>query len=281
MPMDLFPRGRSRTPWPTLVATLLLAASLPGCSREATPGAGADAAAKPSGKAAAEAGPASAAEEQAIRKALAAKLERLPPIDEVRRTAIAGLFEVRFGGTQILYTDAGGRYIVEGALIDTQDMVNLTEARLDALTAIDFGKLPLKDALVYKQGDGSRKLAVFGDPNCGYCKRFERDLMALPNVTIYTFVMPILGSDSVAKARNIWCTADPAKAWRAWMIDDKAAPPAAAGCDATALVRNAELGRKHRIQATPGVVFADGTRRSGAMPLPQLEKLLAAMAGKS
>lgn len=252
-----------------LSALLSIAACAP-----KTPPAGSEAAP------ASEAGPAAPAVDQAIRKALAERLKQLPPIDEVRGTAIPGLFEVRFGTSQILYTDATGRYIVEGALIDVQSMVNLTEARLDSLTAVKFDEMPLKDALVYRQGDGSRRLAVFADPNCGYCKRFERDLMALPNVTLYTFVMPILGADSVTKSRNIWCSADPAKAWRDWMIDGKAAAEAPAACDANALVRNAEFGRRHRIQATPGLVFADGSRKSGAMSAKQLEALLTAVAAK-
>lgn len=262
----------------TLLLALLLAVSQPGCSREAGKGADAKAAEAKPGDFKPE--PASAADEKTIRAALGEKLKDLPAIDEVRKTAIVGLFEVRFGGSNILYTDAQGRYVVEGALIDTRTMSNLTEARLEALTAVAFDKLPLKDALVFKQGDGSRRLAVFGDPNCGYCKRFERELMALPNVTLYTFVMPILGADSTVKARNIWCAAEPAKAWRAWMLDGVAAPGASADCDAAALVRNAEFGRKHRINATPGVVFADGSKRSGAMSVQQMEALIAVAAAK-
>jgi thiol:disulfide interchange protein DsbC len=267
---------------PTAVATLglavtLLAGLLGGCAPRSE---GTVAAAGPTQAASAGGAPAPAGDDKAIRQALAERLKQLPPIDEVRTTVIPGLYEVRFGQSQILYTDVSARYIIEGALIDVQTMTNLTEARLDALTAVRFDELPLKDALVYRQGDGSRKLAVFGDPNCGYCKRFERDLMALPNVTIYTFVMPILGADSVVKSRNIWCAADPAQAWRDWMLQGKAAPEAGASCDASALVRNAEFGRKHRIQATPGMVLADGSRKSGAVPLPQLEALLAAVAAK-
>lgn len=264
---------------PTLLLGWLLVASLPACTRELPADKGSDRPATKGGDP--QARPAGAAEDQAIRRMLAEKLKEAPPVDEIRTTSIPGLFEVRFGTSQILYTDATGRYLIEGSLIDLQTMSNLTEARLDALTAVDFAKLPLKDAVVYKQGDGSRKLAVFADPNCGYCRRFERDLMALPNVTLYTFIMPILGADSVAKARNIWCTGDPAKAWRGWMIDGVAAAPAGASCDASALSRNAEFGRKHRINATPGLIFSDGSKRSGAMSTQQVEAMLAAVARKS
>jgi thiol:disulfide interchange protein DsbC len=222
------------------------------------------------------------AQEAAIRKALTERLPQLPKIDEITRSPIAGLFEVRFGGTQILYSDATGDHILaNGSLIDTKTRTDLTEARVDKLTAIDFEKLPIKDALVITQGTGARKLAVFVDPNCGYCKRFERDLTTIKDVTIYTFLMPILGPDSTVKSRDIWCAKDAAKAWRAWMVDNVAPTKSAAGCDSTVLDRNLELQKRFRINGTPALVFEDGTRKPGALPAEQVEKLLSTAARKS
>jgi len=222
-----------------------------------------------------------AAQEAAIRKALAERLPTMPKIDEVRPAPIAGLYEVRYGGTEILYVDAKAEYIVQGSILDTKTLTNLTEARQDQLTAIDFAKLPFKDAIVLRQGSGKRQLAVFVDPNCGYCKRFERDLAGLKDVTIHAFLMPILGPDSNAKSRDIWCNKDPAKAWRAWMLDNVVPPKAMGACDANALARNVALGQRHRINGTPAVVFEDGTRKPGAIPIDQVEKLLAAASRKS
>lgn len=222
------------------------------------------------------------AQEAAIRKALTERIPRMPAIDEVRPTPIPGVFEVRYGGTDIIYSDATGEHIfVGGSLIETKTRTDLTEQRIEKLTAIDFGKLPLKDAIAIRQGSGARKLVVFADPNCGYCKRFERDLASLKDVTIYTFLLPILGPDSTAKSRDIWCAKDPAKAWRAWMIDGQAAPTAGDRCDSAALERNSALGRRHKINGTPAVVFEDGTRRPGAMPLEAVERALVAAARKS
>lgn len=251
---------------PTLLA---VAALLAACSSEAT--------SQADGKAAAGEPP-----EKAIPKALAERVPQLPPVDEVRPAPMAGLYEVRFGGTEIIYTDAKGDFVLQGALIDTRTMSNLTDARIEQLTAVAWDQLPLKDAMVFKQGDGSRKLAVFADPNCGYCKRFERDLVGLKDVTIYAFLMPILGPDSQAKSRDIWCSADAPKAWRAWMIDG-AVPPrvTSSACDAAALERNIEFGRKHRITGTPALVFQDGSRKAGALPMQRVEELLAAAAKKS
>ena len=157
------------------------------------------------------------ADEAAIRKNLAERIPDFPKIDEVQKTGIPGIYEIRIG-TDILYTDENGNYLIQGEVIDTKTRANLTEQRVAKLTAIDFKSLPLKDAIVWKQGTGERKLVVFADPNCGYCKKFERDLQEVKNVTVYTFLYPILGGDSPEKSKAIWCAKDNTKAWRDWMI---------------------------------------------------------------
>jgi thiol:disulfide interchange protein DsbC len=221
------------------------------------------------------------ADEAAIRKSLTERFANLPKIDEVTRSPVPGLWEVRYGGTEIIYTDDQGQYLLQGSLIDVKSMNNLTEERIDKLTAIDFGKLPLKDAFVIKQGSGARKLAVFVDPNCGFCKRFERDLVNVKDVTVYTFLMPILGPDSTVKARDIWCAKDSGKTWRAWMVEGVLPPKVADKCDAGALERNVDFGRKFRVNGTPALVFEDGTRKPGALPAAEVERLLAIAARKS
>lgn len=226
------------------------------------------------------AGPAAWAQEAVIRKNLAERLPNLPKIDEISKTPIPGIYELRIG-QDIVYADEQGNHLIQGNMVDTRTRVDLTEARVNKLTAIDFASLPLKDAIVIKQGNGTRRLVVFGDPNCGYCKRIERDLAKLQDVTIYTFLYPILGADSTAKSKDIWCAQDNGKVWRAWMVDGVAPPRNIAKCDVAALERNVELGKKHRVQGTPALVFEDGTRVPGAIPLEQLEKNLAAAGKKS
>ena len=226
-------------------------------------------------------GQAALADEALIRKNLAERLPQLPKIDEITRSPIAGLFEVRFGGTEILYSDDKGEFIfVNGSLVETKTRVDLTEARIDKLTAVDFAKLPVKDAITIRQGNGSRKMAVFVDPNCGYCKRFERDLQTVRDVTIYTFLIPILGPDSGVKSRDIWCAKDPARAWRAWMVDNVTPPKAAAACDTTPVDRNLAFSRGNRINGTPALFFEDGTRKPGAISADAVDKLLVAAAKK-
>lgn len=216
------------------------------------------------------------APEVTIRKNLGERIPQMQKIDEVTRSAMPGLFEVRVNGTDIFYTDAEGNYLIQGSLIDTRQRRNLTEERVEKLSAINFDALPLKDAFTIVRGTGKRKLAVFEDPNCGYCKRFERDLQKVDNVTIHMFLYPILGPDSTEKSKNIWCSKEPAKAWLDWMVRDKApAVASGTGCDVAALARNVELGRKHKISGTPTLLFADGLRVPGAVSSAQVEKYLA------
>lgn len=211
--------------------------------------------------------------EATIRKNLAERLPNLPKIDEVTKTPMDGLYEVRANGTDLFYTDAKGEFLIQGNLIDTVGRRNLTEERTEKLLAIDFKSLPIKDAFTLVRGNGKRKLAVFEDPNCGYCKRFERDLQKVDNVTVYLFLYPILGPDSAEKSQNIWCAKNKAKAWNDWMLEDIAPP--SASCDAAAVQRNVAFGRKARITGTPTLVFADGSRVPGAINSVQIEKFLA------
>ncbi len=213
------------------------------------------------------------AQEDVIRKNLAERIPKLPKIDEVSKSPMAGLYEIRVGGTDIYYTDASGSYLIDGQLIDAKSGKNLTEERMNKLSAVDFKDLPLRDAFVIKRGTGARKVAVFEDPNCGYCKRFEADMQKVNNVTFYMFLYPILGADSTEKSKNIWCAADKGKAWQDWMLND--GQPRSAKCNTDALTRNVEFGKKHRITGTPTLLLADGTRIPGAISSSQLEKMLA------
>ena len=215
------------------------------------------------------------AQEAVIRKVLTERLPSHPVIDDVNPTAVPGLYEVRVG-TQIIYTDESGDHVISGPLVETKSGTNLTQSRVEKLTAVDFSSLPLKDAVVWTQGTGARKLVVFADPNCGYCKRFETDLQEVKDVTVYTFLIPILGGDSPERARAIWCAEDHGAVWRDWMIRGKAPTKAAQDCDVSALERNLALAQKNRVNGTPSIVFENGIRVPGAMQPEQVEERLLA-----
>ena len=211
-------------------------------------------------------------EEAFIRKTLKERMPHIHPIDEIKRTPMPGLFELRVDGSEIYYTDASANFLIQGHLIDTKNQRDLTEERLQKIMAVDFKSLPFKDAIVIVRGKGERKMAIFEDPNCGYCKRFERELQNIDNVTVYLFLYPILGKDSVDKSKAIWCSKDQSKAWQDLMLRDQAPNPT--GCDTAALKRNVDFGQKQRINGTPTTIFADGSRISGAVEMAQIEKLL-------
>ncbi|WP_416232909.1 DsbC family protein [Castellaniella sp.] len=198
--------------------------------------------------------------------------QRFPGIrvDAVRLTPMEGIYEVQVG-LDLLYTDARVNYVLQGSLIDAKARRDLTAERLEVLQQVAFDSLPLDRAIRQVKGTGARKVAVFEDPNCGYCKQLHHTLEDVDNVTVYTFLFPILTPDSATKSRDIWCAADPAKAWKAWMLNGEL--PATADCS-TPIQDNLALGRKLNIQGTPALFFADGSRVNGALPLDALKKKL-------
>lgn len=212
-----------------------------------------------------------AADEAEIKKGLESKLGA--KVESVTKAGYLGLYEVYSDGN-IFYTDEKMTAIlINGQLIDAKTMKNVTEERMRKLTAIKFSDLPLERAIKQVRGDGKRVMATFEDPNCGYCKRLAKDLLKLENVTVYTFLYPILSEDSVRKSKQIWCSADRSKAWNDWMVDGKA-PAGREDCDTAAVTKNQEFGRKLNISGTPTMFFADGERVPGAMPLARIEQKL-------
>jgi thiol:disulfide interchange protein DsbC len=205
-----------------------------------------------------------------IRKAVEPKLGEGVKIDSVKETPYAGLYEVRVGD-EIRYTDKTGSYLIVGHVFNLKTSEDLTQARIDDINKIKFSDLPLEMALKSVKGNGKRVIAVFEDPNCGYCKRFRQQaLKDVDNVTVYTFMYNILSPDSFVKSKNIWCSADRNKAWDDWMISGKAAPAAPANC-ATPNDQVLALGQKLRVNGTPAIFFADGSRIPGAVDLKTLE----------
>jgi thiol:disulfide interchange protein DsbC len=206
-----------------------------------------------------------------IKKAVETKLART--VTSVTKTPYLGLYEVYVDG-QIVYTDEKVSALLIGAMVDGKTMKNVTDERMQKLTAIRFADLPLALAVKQVRGDGKRVFATFEDPNCGYCKKLAKDIAKLDNVTIYTFLYPILSPDSLEKSNQIWCATDRAKAWNEWMIDGKA-PGGKGDCDTTAVKKTIEMGRKLAITGTPTIFFADGERIPGAIPIAKIEQKLA------
>ncbi|MDQ5904387.1 MAG: thiol:disulfide interchange protein DsbC [Pseudomonadota bacterium] len=216
------------------------------------------------------------ADEAAVKKNFETKFGA--KAESVTKSGYLGLYEIYADG-QILYSDEKGSAFIVGPLIDGKTMKNVTQDRMNKLTAIKWSDLPLDRAVKQVRGDGKRVLASFEDPNCGYCKKLAKEMQKLDNVTIYTFLYPILSQDSVDKSKAIWCSADRAKAWNDWMVEGKA-PAGKTDCDTAAVTKNQEYGRKLNINGTPTLFFADGERIPGAVPLPKIEEKLTQTAGK-
>lgn len=202
----------------------------------------------------------------AVKTAFEARFDGVE-VAAVRRAPLDGLYEIQVD-MDLVYVDANVNYVLQGALIDAKTRTDLTAARIQKLSEVPFDSLPIELAVKTVKGNGSRKLAVFEDPNCIYCKQLHANLKDIDNVTVYSFLYPILSPDSATKARNVWCASDPAAVWAGWMLDGK--EPAEARCDDDPVEQVLALGRQLTVRGTPALLFADGSRVSGALPTDQL-----------
>ncbi len=196
-------------------------------------------------------------------------------VDRITKAGYGELYEV-FSKGEIIYTDLKVTYLMLGTLVDAATRSNVSEERLQKLTAINFNDLPFNQAIKLVRGNGARKMAIFEDPNCGYCKKFEQDVNALENITAYIFPYPILAQDSVDKSKSIWCSPDRLKAWQDLMLRER--PPTAKGACENPIEKNVALGRTLRVNGTPMTIFEDGERISGALPKARIEAKLVAAA---
>jgi len=208
---------------------------------------------------------------QSIQTAFAQRFGNVA-VTAVRHTPFAGLFEVQLG-VNLVYTDAQVSYVLDGVLIDAASRQNLTDARLQALAQEAQAALPLALEVAVKQvkGEGGRWIAIFEDPNCGYCKQLRRSLESVDNLTVYSFLYPILSPDSREKARDIWCAGNPVQALDDWML--RGTVPAHAQCDAP-LEKILALGQQLMVRGTPAIFFDNGNRADGALPLGELKARL-------
>jgi len=195
-------------------------------------------------------------------------------ISSVRPTPFAGLFEVVTEDHKLVYVDERANYLFTGHIFDMKGFKDLTGERLDEITAIKFESLPLDLAIKQTKGNGKRKVAVFSDSDCPYCKKLVQNMAGITDVTVYTFLFPIqaLHPNAVDHSKRIWCAPDRAKAWEDYWA--KNILPETRNCDTSALDKTKTLGSKLGIEATPTLIFANGHLVPGAIPSDEIEKAL-------
>ncbi|MBI3529526.1 MAG: DsbC family protein [Betaproteobacteria bacterium] len=209
-------------------------------------------------------------------------------IESITKTPYLGLYEMLVDG-EVLYTDPDFNYLIVGSIIETKTRTNITDARQREIEdkklkglAFPFEQLPFELAIKKVKGDGSRKVAVFSDPDCPFCRKLEKDLEKVTDVTIYIFLFPIeqLHPKAPEMSRAIWCASDRVKAWDEYML--KGSAPKSAKCD-NPVDKIVTYGQSKKINGTPTIFFADGKRVPGAIPAERFEELLnkSSSAGKS
>lgn len=219
---------------------------------------------------------------QAGEKEIRQAVQTLAPeakVVSVSRTPLADLFEVVVEGPRgptVVYVSGQGQYLLVGELLDVKRQHNLTGERMDKLTAVQFDSLPLNQAIKIVQGNGQRRLAVFSDPDCPYCRKVEQELAKLKDVTLYLFPYPLpMHPDAGRKSKLVWCSKDRAQAWRDMMLNNRLPEGAKSDCD-NPVDKNLALGQRLRIDGTPALIFADGRRVPGYMEAGRIEAMLAA-----
>lgn len=217
---------------------------------------------------------ANAQTEQQIKTEIQKKLGSNAKVKSVSASPVTGLYEVLVGN-EIFYTDTTGKYLIQGEIIEIATGKNLTEQRQADLNRIKWADLNTANAIKTIRGNGIRQLAIFSDPNCGYCKRLEKSLQQLDNVTIYTYLIPILSVDSAQKSKQIWCSPDPSKAYMDWMINGTS--PSGKGDCSTPLDKNLAFAKSYGITGTPTLFFTDGSRFPGAVQISDIEKKFATL----
>lgn len=221
---------------------------------------------------------AASADEASVKKILAERFADLPA-PTVNKAPMAGWYEV-LAGNQLFYVDEKVEYVFLGNLIDTKTKQNLTEARMRDLLRVKFAALPFDDAIKVVKGNGSRKVAVFADPDCPFCKKLEAEFAQLDNYTMYVFLLPLdsLHPQAAAKAKQVWCAKDRAKAWTEFMLNNKLVQNK--GDCPTPIERTIQMAGELRINGTPAVIFEDGRMIPGAIPRANIEKFWAEIAAR-
>lgn len=214
--------------------------------------------------------------EAEIRRALKPILSPGVVISSVKPTPYQGLYEVNLGGRKLLYMDAKGQFLFDGEITDLKKSVNVTKDRMMQLQAIKWDSLPFENAIKTVKGNGARKLVVFSDVDCPYCRKFEVELNKVDNTTVYTFLRPVaeLHPQAVQTSRQIWCAPNRNQAWDAYITQGKV--PKNDGQCTNPVAATMALAEKLNIFGTPTLVFPNGQRVPGMVPAEQLEKLLAA-----
>lgn len=218
------------------------------------------------------------ADEQAIRKMFQVKIPDTKVLS-IQKLPYGGLYEVavqRPDGPAVYYSDASAQVLIIGSLIETRTDRNLTEERLRKLSAIDWKQLPFQWAVTIRRGDGRRQIAIFSDPNCPFCRKFEKDLATVDDITIHIFLYPVIKQESVRQTKSVWCSKDRAKAWNDLMLKG-VEPTAPTDCE-NPIDELLALGRRLGATSTPTWFLPNGEKNLGAQPMSKVIPMLDATA---
>lgn len=181
-------------------------------------------------------------------------------------------------GTEVVYINEDLSILINGDVVDLKANRSLTAGLRDA-NRPRFQMADLREADAIRIGNGRRRIVVFSDPDCPYCRQLQGELGKLQDVSVFVLPFPLTGlhPNAAAIAESIWCAPDRGVAWNGYLL--QGTRPADKSC-ANPLERNAALAAKYQVFGTPAIVLEDGSIIPGALPAPAIEARLAALAKK-
>ncbi len=202
-----------------------------------------------------------------------ALIKRFPgvSIDKVNPTAIPGLYQV-VAGSQVVYTDSQGRYMIEGDLVDMDTGKNFSEEAKKDIRKKAVARLSDEEMIVYQPEKPKYSVDVVTDIYCPYCRKLheEMDEYLESGIKVRYILLPLKGKKDYEDTLSVWCAEDRNLALD---IAKSGGGVEKKTCD-NPLAKHKQVARQIGVTGTPAIILEDGSLLPGYVPIKQLVKVL-------
>lgn len=183
-------------------------------------------------------------------------------VNSVEFSEIPGMWvaEVEKGGRKLpVYIDFSKQYLVSGNVIRLGDKENLTQKRSAQMNKVDFGTIPLDDALLLGQPTAKTRVVVFTDPECPYCRKLHDELKEVvridPDIAFLIKLFPLkMHPNAYGISKSIIC--HDSMEFLELSFAGKPLPPA--NCETNVVDQTLALGPSLGVTSTPTLILPDG-----------------------
>lgn len=169
-----------------------------------------------------------------------------------------------------IFLDCSRKYLIQ--LIELDAYLKQMQAQ-QTPKKVDLSKIPLGDSLTVGSKTATKKVIVFSDPDCPFCRKLHEIIKQIiakrSDIAFVEILHPLpMHKDSPKKVQAILCSKS------VEMLNDafsgKPVPEPPANCTTEAMDRNIALARSLNFNGTPTLVRDDGTVLSGFLPEDKL-----------